>query len=70
MTTYDKSFKEEALKLSDEIGVTKAAAQLGIPYYTLSNWRYKQHAYVDPILQAWLLQRTAPDKRCMRLCAV
>lgn len=32
MTTYDKSFKEEALKLSDEIGVTKAAAQLGIPY--------------------------------------
>ena len=45
MTTYDKSFKEEALKLSDEIGVTKAAAQLGIPYYTLSNWRYKQHAY-------------------------
>ena len=47
MTTYDKSFKEEALKLSDKIGVTKAAAQLGIPYYTLSNWRYKQRAYGD-----------------------
>ena len=47
MTPYDKSFKEESLKLSDEIGVTKAAAQLGIPYYTLSNWRYKQHAYGD-----------------------
>ena len=47
MTTYDKSFKEEALKLSDEIGVTKAAAQLEIPYYTLSNWRYKQRAYGD-----------------------
>ncbi len=47
MTTYDKSFKEEALKLSDEIGVTKAAAQLGIPYYTLSNWRYKQRTYGD-----------------------
>ena len=26
---YDKSFKEEALKLSDEIGVKAAAAQLG-----------------------------------------
>ena len=46
MTTYEKSFKEEALKLSDEIGVTKAAAQLGIPYYTLSNWRYRRHANV------------------------
>lgn len=33
---YDKSFKEEALKLSDEIGVKAAAAQLGISYYTLS----------------------------------
>lgn len=36
---YDKSFKDEAVKLSDEIGVKAAAAQLGIPYYTLSGWR-------------------------------
>ena len=36
---YDKSFKLEALKLSDEIGVRKAAEQLGIPYYTLIDWR-------------------------------
>lgn len=36
---YDKSFKEETVKLSDEIGVKAAAAQLGIPYYTLSGWR-------------------------------
>ena len=27
---YSKEFKEEALKLSDEIGVKKAAQQLGI----------------------------------------
>ena len=39
---YDKSFKEEAVKLSDEIGVKTAAAQLGIPYYTLSGWRNNQ----------------------------
>ena len=32
---YSKEFKEEALKLSDEIGLKKAAAQLGIKYYTL-----------------------------------
>ncbi len=31
---YSKEFKEEALKLSDEIGVKKAAAQLGLKYYT------------------------------------
>ena len=29
---YSKEFKEEALKLSDEIGVKKAAAQLGLKY--------------------------------------
>ena len=37
---YDNTFKLEALKLSDEIGIRKAAAQLGIPYYTLADWRY------------------------------
>ncbi len=26
-------------RLSDEIGNKKAAAQLGIPYYTLADWR-------------------------------
>jgi len=39
MATYSKEFKEEALKLSNEVGVKAAAAQLGIPYYTLADWR-------------------------------
>ena len=39
MRSYSKEFREEAVKLSDEIGVKKAAAQLGIPYYTLAEWR-------------------------------
>ncbi len=39
MTTYSKEFKAEALRLSDEIGVKKAAEQLGIPYFTLADWR-------------------------------
>lgn len=30
MKKYSKEFKEEALKLSDEIGVKKAAIQLGL----------------------------------------
>ena len=43
---YSKEFKEEALKLSDEIGVKKAAVQLGIQYYTLSDWRSKRSAAI------------------------
>ena len=34
----DNSFRQEALELSDEIGVRKAAEQLGIPYYTHTDW--------------------------------
>ena len=41
---YSKEFKEEALKLSDEIGLKKAAQQLGIQYYTLSDWRSNRNA--------------------------
>ena len=43
---YSEEFKEEAVKLSDEIGLKKAAAQLGIQYYTLSDWRSKRNAAV------------------------
>ena len=39
MSKYSKEFKKEALKLSDEIGVKKAALQLGLQYYTLADWR-------------------------------
>ena len=50
MSKYNKEFKEEALKLSDEIGVKKAALQLGLQYYTLADWRKARkyaflHAY-------------------------
>ena len=44
MATYEKSFKEEAVRLSDDIGVKQAAAQLGIPYWTLVDWRAKRKA--------------------------
>ena len=39
MVKYNKEFKEQALLLSDEIGVKKAAEQLGISYYTIADWR-------------------------------
>ena len=38
MSKYSKEFKEEALKLSDEIGVKKAVLQLGLQYYTLAEY--------------------------------
>ena len=43
---YSKEFKEETLKLSDEIGLKKAAQQLGIQYYTLSDWRSKRNTAI------------------------
>lgn len=39
MVKYNKEFKEEALMLSDEIGIKRAAEQLGLSYYTLADWR-------------------------------
>lgn len=41
---YTREFKEEALKLSDEIGVGKAAEQLGVKYNTLTDWRKHRKA--------------------------
>ncbi len=42
---YEKSFKEEAIKLAQEIGTRKAADQLGVSFYTLREWRRTQERY-------------------------
>ena len=39
MKRYTKEFREQALRLSDDIGVKKAAEQLGVIYGTLAAWR-------------------------------
>ena len=36
MKRYDQNFKDEALKLSDDIGIKKACEQLNLNYGTLS----------------------------------
>ena len=36
MKRYDKEFREQALKLSDEVGIRKASEQLGVVYGTPS----------------------------------
>lgn len=48
---YKTEFKEEASKLSDDVGVKTAAEQLGLSYATLCSWwskrkRYGEHAFV------------------------
>lgn len=45
MRGYDKDFKEEAIKLSYEIGAKAAADKLGIPVTTLSSWRSRNNQY-------------------------
>ncbi len=41
---YGKEFKEQALKLSDEIGTKRAAESLGLPHHTVSGWRKERKA--------------------------
>lgn len=45
---YDKEFKEEAVKLSYEIGNKATSEQLGIPITTLYTWKshIKQHGSI------------------------
>ena len=42
---YDKTFKEEDVRLSDEIGLKNAATQLGVSYFKISGWRNKLNKY-------------------------
>ena len=45
MVTYEKEFKEQAVKMAGEIGTTKAAKDLGIPADTLYGWVKKAREY-------------------------
>lgn len=47
---YSREFKDEVLKLFDEIGIKKAAEQLGLKYYTLAEVDAK--ATVFPIVNS------------------
>ena len=64
---YDKSFKLEALELSDEIGVRKAAEQLSIPYYTLADWRYIRKHQGDSYFVGSGYQRKPVDEKDRRI---
>ena len=44
---YDKKFKEEALRLGNEVGVRKASEQLGVSYNTMIEWRRRRNLHGD-----------------------
>lgn len=45
MKRYDNEFKEESVRLAQEIGTRRAAEQLGISYHTLSGWRQSKQEH-------------------------
>ena len=56
MTKYSEEIKREAIRLSDEIGNKKTVAQLGMPYYTLADW--KNHSKHKPKVTGTELNET------------
>lgn len=52
---YSKEFKEEVLKLFNEIGVKNASQQLGIQYYTLADWKRNRRTELNILNTALLL---------------
>lgn len=59
---YSKEFKEEALKLSDEIGVKKAATQLGLHYYTLAEWRKNRKSKAEGFSSIYTWSNPCPNR--------
>ncbi len=55
MLKYNKELKEQALLLSGELGMKKAAERLGIRYYTIADWRKTRSKKAKE-------ESTAPDK--------
>lgn len=47
MRFYTKDFKKSAIELSDQIGVKKAAIELGVSYASIKNWRNKREEICD-----------------------
>ena len=68
--TYSKEFRREAIKLSDEISVKKAASQLGIPYYTLADWRYRRNGGRNVSIIREPMSEKEKDARIAERCMI
>lgn len=47
MVKYSKEYKLDAVRFSDYLGVAYTAGWLGIPYYTLKDWRKQFKKFGD-----------------------
>ncbi len=66
MTRYTKEFREQAIRLSDEIGVKKAAEQLGVVYSTLADWRKRRNTMKKGKTGVSSAPLTERERRMMR----
>jgi transposase len=66
MTRYSKEFKEQVLKLSDEIGIKKASEQLGVVYGTIADWRKNRNRNNKPVYTDNLTPLTEREKQLMK----
>lgn len=66
MKHYSKEFKEQALKLSDEIGIKKAVEQLGVKYGTLSGWRKTRKKNMETTQEPDTSPLTEREKHLMK----
>jgi transposase len=64
--TYTKEFKESALKLADEVGSTKAGADLGVDPSVIRNWRRDRRQQGDDAFRGHG-NRTALEAELARL---
>ena len=62
-TRYDTQFKEEALRLVEEVGMTKAADQLGVSPWTIREWRKKKEAYGEQAYVGSGHKRVPPNEK-------
>ena len=58
MKRYSAEERQEAVCLSEEIGIKAASARLGIKYGTLSDWKSKEKKYGNP---AYYTPRKRPE---------
>lgn len=66
MIHYSEEFRSQALKLSDDIGLKKAAEKLGVKYGTLADWRKKRAKKNDDLIVSHTTPMTEREKQLMK----
>lgn len=65
---YEKSFKEQAIKLANEIGISRASEKLSVPKSTLAGWIRKEQGQAQKTAEK--LQEAEENKTYKELCGL